>query len=263
MKNTLLMPILFIGHGNPMNALWRNDFTETLMNIGKRIPKPKAIICISAHWMTEGTWITHMPNPKTIHDFYGFPEELFEIQYPSPGHPQLADHITTTLKNRKINLDDEFWGIDHGTWSVLKHMYPEANIPVLQLSIYMEKQGDYHFQLGQELKFLREEGILIIGSGNIVHNLSLMNWETNAPPYDWVVNFDKWVKDNIEKRQFYELINNPTKSNDGSLSIPAPDHYCPLLYILGASNENDKLRFVYEGIHNASISMRCISFGLD
>jgi 4,5-DOPA dioxygenase extradiol len=164
--NTSRMPVLFIGHGSPMNAIETNDFTECLQLLGKRIPKPRAILCISAHWLTEGTWVTHMPQPKTIHDFYGFPKALFDIEYPAPGSLEVADLVKASVQQPTIQLDDETWGLDHGTWSVLRHLYPEANIPVIQLSIYLEQPGEYHYRIGQQLKLLRDQGILIVGSGN-------------------------------------------------------------------------------------------------
>jgi 4,5-DOPA dioxygenase extradiol len=257
------LPVIFIGHGNPMNALADNPFTEMLKALGKKIPRPKAILCISAHWMTEGTWITHMSEPKTIHDFYGFPKELSQVQYRAPGNPEIAEMISSEITVPKINLDDEMWGLDHGAWSVLRHVYPNADIPVLQLSLHMEKPSEYHFQLGQQLRCLREKGILIVGSGNIVHNLSLLSWIENSPPHPWAVEFDEWVKDKIKTKQYTALINDSRKTESGKRSIPTPEHWYPLLYILGASDDTDKLHFEYEKIDNASISMRTFSLGLD
>jgi 4,5-DOPA dioxygenase extradiol len=256
------MPVLFIGHGSPMNAIAKNDFTETLANLARKIPTPKAILCVSAHWMSEGTWITHMKNPKTIHDFYGFPQALFDVQYPAPGSPEIADEIRQSIQGQKIHADDEMWGIDHGTWSVLRHMYPAAQIPLMQLSVYMEQPGSYHYNLGQELHRLRSQGILILGSGNIVHNLRKINWETYSTPHDWAIEFDEWAKKKIEQREFAALVEDALSTPAGKLSIPTPDHYYPLLYTLGASDKQDEIKFEYEGIHNASISMRCISFGI-
>lgn len=256
------MPIFFFGHGSPMNAIEKSDYTEMLSIIGKKIPTPKSILCISAHWMSEGTWITHTKNPRTIHDFYGFPKELFDVQYPANGDIALAERIQSVIKSPQIQADNEMWGYDHGTWSVLKHIYPEANIPVLQLSIYMEQPGEYHFRLGEALKFLRDEDVLIIGSGNLVHNLRTIDWDRNAKPHDWAVECDLWMKEKLLARDFKALVNDATKSQAGKLSIPSPDHYYPILYILGAAYEDEKMRFEYEGIHNASISMRSISFGM-
>jgi 4,5-DOPA dioxygenase extradiol len=257
---TKRMPVLFIGHGNPMNALKETAFTKTLNAIGKTISRPRLILCISAHWLTEGTWVTHMPQPKTVHDFYGFPQELFEVQYAAPGSPQAAELIRDTITEPSIQLDDEIWGIDHGAWSVLKHLYPQADIPVLQLSINFHHKGPYHYALGQQLRFLRDQGVLIIGSGNIVHDLQKLKWQDNAQPYDWAIEFDEWVKERLIKKEFNSLVDYRLDTQAGRLSIPTPDHYYPLLYVLGAADEHDRLKFEYEGIENASISMRCFSY---
>lgn len=254
------MPALFIGHGSPMNALADNNFTKSLEQLGKKIATPNAILCISAHWMTEGTWVTGMERPKTIHDFYGFPQALFDVQYPALGSLEIANQITTNVSDPKINIDQEIWGLDHGTWSVLRHMYPNADVLVLQLSIDLSQPPEYHFKLGQELAKLRDKGVLIVGSGNIVHNLRKLNWDENARPFDWAIEFDQWVKDKIIKRDFNPLQSDFLKSESGKLSIPTPDHYYPLLYTLGASNSSDEMQFEYEEIQNASISMRCVSF---
>jgi 4,5-DOPA dioxygenase extradiol len=261
-NNKTRMPVMFIGHGSPMNAIADNSFTQALNKLGKEVPTPKAILCISAHWMTEGTWITEMANPKTIHDFYGFPQELFNVQYPAPGDPAIAKLIRSTVSNPKINGDHELWGLDHGTWSVLKHMYPEANIPVMQLSLDLSQPPEYHFNLGQSLKSLREQGVLIIGSGNIVHNLRRISWEENANPFDWALEFDQIVKDQILKRDYKPLLKDAIETTAGKLSVPTPEHYYPLLYILGASDQNETVDFVYEGIQNATISMRSVAYGL-
>lgn len=257
------MPVLFIGHGSPMNALADNQYTQTLANLGKNIPVPKAILVVSAHWMTEGSWVTEMENPKTIHDFYGFPQKLFEVQYPAPGSPEFAKFIKESVKDPKIHGDTEAWGLDHGTWSVLKHMYPKANIPVLQLSIYMAQPPAYHFKLGQELAKFREQGVLILGSGNLVHNLRSIRWEADAKPYDWAIEFDEWIKAKLESRDFHSVMNKFSDTEAGRLSVPSLDHYYPLHYILGASDAKDELKFEYEEIQNGSISMRCLSFGLN
>lgn len=256
------MPALFIGHGSPMNALADNSFTQTLKDLGQRLPPPRAILCISAHWMTEGSWITQMERPKTIHDFYGFPQALFDIQYPAPGDPELAENIRTQVLDPKIHLDSEIWGLDHGTWSILKHMYPKADLPVMQLSICMSQPGEYHLKLGQELSKLRDQGILIIGSGNIVHNLREIRWEENASPYDWCLEFDQWAKEKILARDFLSLSKDYLNTSAGKLAVPIPDHYYPLLYTLGSAHNNDEVRFEYEEIQNASISMRCVSLGM-
>lgn len=256
------LPVLFIGHGSPMNALADNPFTCKLAELGKTLPQPQAILCVSAHWMSEGSWVTNMPHPKTIHDFYGFPQALFDVQYPAPGSPAIAELIRDLVTSPSIHLDNEFWGLDHGAWSILRHMYPAADIPVLQLSVYIEQPPEYHFALGQQLRQLREHGILVVGSGNIVHNLRMMNWAEDARPYDWAVEFDAWVKDRLAARDYPSLLTCALDSVAGKLSVPAPDHWYPLLYTLGAADPADVLRFEYEGIDNSSISMRSLSFGL-
>lgn len=255
------MPVLFLGHGSPMNAITTNLFTESMTLLGKTLPKPKAILMISAHWMTKGTWVTRMQNPKTIHDFYGFPKELFQVQYPAPGNPELADQIRGLITDPKIESDETEWGLDHGTWSVLRHLYPEAHIPVVQLSLDMTKPSEFHFELGQKLRSLRTQGILIMGSGNIVHNLQKISWESNATPFDWSIEFDEWVKKTAVERNFKALVSEATNTEIGRLSIPTFDHYFPLLYILGAANTTDELSFDIEGIQNGSISMRSLRFG--
>lgn len=255
------MPVLFIGHGSPMNAIADNAYTRSLNELGKRLQRPKAILCVSAHWMSEGSWITHMKSPRTIHDFYGFPQELFEIQYPAPSDPQIAEAIQAQISDPKIQLDNEMWGFDHGTWSVLRHMYPNADVPVLQLSIYMEQPPAYHFKLGQQLKALRDQGILIIGSGNIVHNLRKIRWEQDAEPFDWAIEFDQWVKQKLEARDFEAVVNDAMNSELGKLSHPTPDHWYPFIYTLGAADKSDNLEFAYDEIQNASISMRSVILG--
>ncbi|MCM2348658.1 MAG: 4,5-DOPA dioxygenase extradiol [Bacteriovoracaceae bacterium] len=256
-----VLPALFLGHGSPMNAIDDNRFTRFLNALGKDMTRPEAILVISAHWMTEGTWITHMERPKTIHDFYGFPQPLFDVQYPAPGRPDIAEAIQKEIVNPQIQLDHEAWGLDHGTWSVLRHLYPEADIPVMQLSVYMTQPPEYHMKLGQELAKLREKGVLIVASGNIVHNLRRIRWEHNVAPYDWAIEFDEWIKQKLLARDFKALQNDFLNTEAGKLSNPSLDHYYPLLYILGASNNKDELRFEYEEIQNASVSMRCFSFG--
>lgn len=255
------MPVIFIGHGSPMNAIETNEFTLSLSSLGKKIPTPRAIVCISAHWLTEGTWVTHMSHPKTIHDFYGFPKALFDVQYPAPGSPDIAELIMSTLEKPKVHADDEIWGIDHGTWSVMRHLYPDANIPTIQLSIYLEQPGEYHYHIGQQLQFLRDHGVLIVGSGNVVHNLPRMTWGDNVKPYDWAIEFDDWIKEKLLERNDQAVITQYMNSEAGKLSVPIPDHYYPLLYVLGAANKDEELSFVYEGIQNGSISMRTLRIG--
>jgi 4,5-DOPA dioxygenase extradiol len=257
MKKT---PVLFIGHGSPMNALADNDFTRSLDRLRALCPSPRAVLCISAHWMTEGSWVTHMAQPKTIHDFYGFPQALFDVQYPAPGSPETAELVAATVQRPQVHLDDEMWGLDHGAWSVLRHIYPAADVPVLQLSLYMEQPPEYHLALGRALRPLRDQGVLIVGSGNIVHNLRRIRWEPGAMPYDWAVEFDAWARDRISVRDAAALATQFTATEAGRLSVPTTEHYLPLLYVMGAAEEGDSLRFEYEGIENGSISMRTLSF---
>jgi 4,5-DOPA dioxygenase extradiol len=233
------MPVLFVGHGSPMNAIATNPYTKTLNALGQRLPRPRAVLVVSAHWMTEGTWVTEMAKPRTIHDFYGFPQALFDVQYPAPGSPEIAKFVRENIVDPKVNADTEMWGLDHGTWSVLRHLYPKADVPVLQLSLYMEQPPEYHEKLGRELGKLRDEGILILGSGNLVHNLRRIRWEPNAESYDWVIEYHE--------------------TEAGRLSVPTLDHYYPLHYVLGAADERDELKFEYEEMQNGSISMRSFS----
>lgn len=260
MSSTNRLPVVFIGHGNPMNALAATPFTHALADLGVRIPRPKAILCVSAHWWTESTWITAMEQPRTIHDFDGFPQDLFDIQYPAPGSPELALSIQESIAMPRLHPDRDMWGLDHGTWSVLRHMYPQADVPVLQLSLNCRMSMDQHVELGQKLKQWRDQGVLIVGSGNIVHNLRQIAWERDAPPYPWAVDFDAWVKNRIEARDVTAIIKDVHATEAGRVSVPTWDHWLPLLYVLGAANDTDRLEWTYEGIENASISMRTFCF---
>lgn len=241
-----------------MNAIQSNAFTQTLVSLGKKLPKPTSILCVSAHWQTRGEWVTHMQVPPTIHDFYGFPRELTEVQYPAPGNPALAERIRSALQH--VRLDESEWGLDHGTWSVLKWIYPEANIPVVQLSIDLSKPFSFHVELGEKLKFLRDEGVLIVGSGNIVHNLGTMTWKEPAKIYDWAGKFDAWIEQRLMDRDIKALAYGAMELEEGQKSIPTPDHYIPFLYTVGASDDSDNLRFIYKGIEYGSISMRSMIF---
>lgn len=256
----LKMPLLFIGHGSPMNAIERNPFTLALNALGQKLPQPKAIICISAHWLTAGSWVTQMAHPKTNHDFYGFPPPLFAVQYPAPGAPELAHQLQQLIQKPLIHLD-QHWGLDHGTWSVMRHIYPQANIPIIQLSIDMAEAPRYHFALGNKLKELRQQGVLIIGSGNIVHNLRVLRWQAPSP-YPWAIEFDQQVKACLVQRDFAALQEQILFTEHGRLSVPTLDHYLPLLYILGAAELDEPLNFEFEDIQLGSISMRSFSFGL-
>ncbi len=259
---TTRAPALFLGHGSPMNAVDDNAFTRSLTKLGQRIPTPKAIVCVSAHWLTKGVVVTHMDAPRTIHDFYGFPQVLFDVQYPAPGSPQVADTLQASIKAPPVARDDSNWGLDHGTWSVLKHMYPAADIPVVQLSISILEPSQFHFDLGKQLRALREQGVMIVGSGNIVHNLRRIRWEDSAQPFDWALEFDEWVKEHLQRRDVEPLLNEIATTEAARLSIPTRDHYYPLLYTLGAAYDDEPAQFEFEGIQNGSISMRCVSYGL-
>lgn len=254
------MPALFFGHGSPMNVVADNAYTQTLNKLGLTLPTPKTILSISAHWLTEGTFVTSTEKPKTIHDFYGFPQELFNIQYNAPGSQTAAMYINHLVENPRIKFDNGEWGLDHGTWTVLKHLYPKADIPVLQLSIDINQPPEFHYNLGMKLRELRKYGVMIIGSGNIVHNLRRISWKTDAEVLDWAREFDLWFKDRLEKRDFTSLMKEFNSTESGRLSVPTPDHYYPALYIMGAAADSDKMSFVYEEIQNASISMRSFMF---
>ena len=254
------MPAIFFGHGNPMNALLKNDWTEAWTTIGRTVETPRAILCVSAHWYLPATLVTAMTVPRTIHDFGGFPRELFQVQYPAPGDPELAQQVQELLKPIDVGLDHE-WGLDHGTWSVLCHVFPNANVPIVQLSIDETQPAKFHFELGKRLRPLRDDGILIAGSGNLVHNLHTYAWGRHMPePYDWAVRFEKTARELMQRGDFEPLIEYETLGRDALLSIPTPDHYLPLLYILGAASANDTISFPVEGIDGGSISMLAISF---
>lgn len=252
---TETLPVFFLGHGSPMNALADNGYTKKLAGMRELAPAPRAILVISAHWLTEGTFVTAMEKPRTIHDFYGFPEALAKVQYPAPGSPGLARSIAEEILSPSIQLDSRDWGLDHGTWSVLRHVFPEATIPVLQLSIDITQPPEFHYELGRQLARLREQGVLIVGSGNLVHNLRRISWEERAKPEDWALEFDAWTKEKLEKRDDHALTFGFRASEAGKLSVPTPDHYYPLLYVLGAS-EKSAPRFTVEEIQNGSIAMR-------
>ncbi|MGE0764286.1 MAG: 4,5-DOPA dioxygenase extradiol [Bdellovibrionales bacterium] len=255
------LPTIFIGHGSPMNAIQDNDYTKALATLGHSLPKPKAILMVSAHWMTAGTWVTHMSAPKTIHDFHGFPPELFDVQYPAAGEPQLAESIHKMIDDPPIYLDESSWGLDHGTWAVLKHLYPAADIPVVQLSLDMTQPPEFHFAMGKRLRALREQDVLVLGSGNIVHNLRKLTWSNPEKVHEWAQAFDTQVKKQLLTRDYQPLLGAILQSENGRLSVPTPDHYYPLLYILGASDDHESLNFVYEGMELGAISMRTLIFG--
>lgn len=239
---TQQMPILFLGHGSPMNAIEQNVFNQHWQQIGKSLPKPNAILCVSAHWETQGTKITAMDPPATIHDFGGFPNALYEISYPAPGSLHWAQEIQKELGQSTVSLDFE-WGLDHGTWSVLMHLYPEASIPVLQLSLDYGKSPEYHYQLGKQLQQLRSKGVLIVGSGNMVHNLRRMNWHQPQSGYDWAEEANTSLKRFIKMDATDQLLQYHNLGQALQLAIPTPEHYLPMLYILGMKTAKDEILF--------------------
>jgi 4,5-DOPA dioxygenase extradiol len=250
-------PLLFVGHGSPMNGIEDNEFSQRWAAMGKEIPTPTAVLCISAHWYTSGTFITAMNNPKTIHDFGGFPKALFNVQYPAPGNPELAKEAASLIHSTSVGLDHD-WGLDHGTWSVVKNMYPNANIPVLQLSIDYTKPPEFHYALAKELQALRKKGVLIIGSGNMVHNLRIMNWHQPESGFDWADEMNNTFKKLIETDNHQALINYQNLGEAGTLSIPTPEHYLPLLYILGMKEKNESVSFFNDKTVMGSISMTSV-----
>ncbi len=253
------MPAIFFGHGNPMNAIAENVYAKKWHAIGRALPEPKAVLCVSAHWYVEETAVTAMPNPRTIHDFGGFPRELFEVTYPAPGDPELARRVAELLAPARVRLDESSWGFDHGTWSVLVHLFPNANVPVVQLSIDETKPPEYHYELAQRLAPLRDEGVLIVGSGNVVHNLHAYAWGRHpAEPFDWALRFEARVREILLAHQDVNLVNYEALGRDALLSAPTPDHYLPLLYVLAVRRETDAVTFPVEGIDGGSVSMLAV-----
>ena len=262
-NTTEKMPVLFLGHGSPMNAIEENQFVQGFRNISREIPSPNAILCISAHWFTNGTFVTAMQNPKTIHDFYGFPKELFAVDYPAPGSPELARE-TAELLLPEIVEEDHSWGLDHGAWSVIKHLYPNAEIPVIQLSIDYTKQPQYHFDLAKKLQKLREKGILIIGSGNIVHNLRMVDWKninTVGAGWDWAVEAREKTNNWLLDGNFQNLIDYQNQGIALQTAVPSPDHYLPLIYSLGLKEKSESLSLFNDELIGGSLSMTSVRIG--
>ena len=251
------MPVMFIGHGSPMNAIEENEFTETWTALGSKIPKPKAILSVSAHWYTDGSRICDAQYPTQIYDMYGFPRELYELKYPVKGSPELA-HSTKALLAEEVKIDNS-WGIDHGTWSVLCRMYPEAEIPVYQLSINRNANATVHYRMGQELSALRDQGVLILGSGNVVHNLSRINWELEGG-YPWAEEFDTYIKNSILNQQYDRAVQYKSAGAASDYAFPTPEHYYPLLYVLGAADEKDKVHVYNDACILGSLSMTSYLF---
>ena len=265
LPNTEKMPVLFVGHGSPMNALEDNPFTQSLKKLGEQFKKegrkPSAILVVSAHWLTRGTFVDVSPKPKTIHDFGGFPQALFDAQYPAPGSPELAKE---TAKLSALIHESDDWGLDHGAWTILMHLFPDADVPVFQMSIDYYQPLQYHLDLAKQLQSLREKGVLIVGSGNIVHNLrmSMERLRTgDARPFDWAVEFDTWVNEKIAGRDFQSLVTYEKAGEAGKLSVPTVDHYVPMLYSLGLAGEKEDISQVYEEVTMGGISMRTFQVG--
>jgi 4,5-DOPA dioxygenase extradiol len=255
------LPAIFFGHGNPMNAVTTNRYTQAWQRIGGQITRPKAILSISAHWFVPGTGITVSTSPRTIQDVGGFPRELYQVRYPAPGDPDLARRVQEMLSPLPVEPDDS-WGLDHGTWSVLTHVYPDADVPVVQLSIDERQPGAFHFEVGKRLAPLREEGILIVGSGNLVHNLHAYAWGRHMPdPYDWAVRFETEAKQRMLAGEYKSLINYERLGPEAILSVPTPDHYLPMLYVLGACQQGERIQFPVEGVDGGSISMLAVQIG--
>ena len=255
------VPTIFFGHGNPLNALQRNEYTKGWSAIGDSIAKPSAVLCVSAHWYVPQTVVTAMPQPRTIHDFGGFPRELYEVQYPAPGSAALAQRVRQLLAPMPVAMDQR-WGLDHGTWSVLCHVFPQADVPVVQLSIDETQPPEFHYQVGQRLAPLRDEGVLVIGSGNLVHNLHTYAWgRQDVEPFDWAVRFEARARELIMSGDFAPLVDYESLGRDALLSAPTPDHYLPLLYVLGAAQPDDSVAFPVEGFDGGSVSMLTVKFG--
>jgi len=251
----VLQPAIFFGHGNPMNALAQNEFTLGWARLGRDLPRPKAILCISAHWYVPRTGVTISTSPRTIHDFGGFPDELYQVQYAAPGSPALARRVEELLAPLPVNLDEE-WGLDHGTWSVLTHVYPQADIPVVQLSIDAARPPQFHYEIGKRLAPLREEGILVMGSGNLVHNLRAIDWSgATKGAYDWAARFELQARQMMQAGDYAPLLAYEKLGNDARLAIPTPDHFLPLLHVLGVQQNSDRITFPVEGADMGSISM--------
>ena len=252
------MPVLFVGHGNPMNVMEDNEFSRAWDAAGKALPKPKAVICISAHWVTRGTMITAMDKPRTIYDFYGFPPEMYEIRYDAPGAPDLAEQVRRIIKNTEVKPDLN-WGLDHGTWTVLKRMFPNADVPVIQMSLDANIEAQKHYEISRQLKELREEGVLIIGSGNIVHNLRMARFDDSA--FNWAVEFDQRIANWISQNDHEPIIHYEKGDQAAALAINTAEHYVPLLYTLALKDENEPVSFFADKVTGGSLSMRSVRIG--
>lgn len=252
------MPALFLAHGNPMNALADNTFTRGLTAMAGDLPRPKAVLVVSAHWQTRGTHVLSSANPRTIHDFGGFPEELYEVQYPAAGSPEFAACVCELIPEARA---DDAWGLDHASWSILRHMWPDADVPVFELSLDATVPTAVHWELGTKLAPLRDAGVLVVGSGNIVHSFAGISWEPDAPAKLWAEEFDAWIADAVSRRDRDALVNYESAGTMARLSVPTDEHYLPLLYAAAMSDENDEVTFTHIGIDMSSMSMRCVRFG--
>ncbi len=259
-ENTPKTPVLFLGHGSPMNAIQDNEFVRGWKAIGKSLPKPTAVLCISAHWETKGTLVTAMEKPKTIHDFGGFPEELFAVQYPAPGSPALAAETKKIITKTQVGLDKN-WGLDHGCWSVVKNLYPNADVPVIQMSLDYSQGPQYHYELARELSSLRSKGVLIVGSGNMVHNLGIIDWRNPDSGYDWAIESNASLKKMISENDHNKIINYKSLGKSMALSVPTPEHFIPLIYTLGLKDENEAVSFFNDKTVMGSISMTSLKIG--
>lgn len=262
MSSTEKMPVLFLGHGSPMNAIEENEFVANFRRLGNEMVRPTAILCISAHWETNGTYVTAMQNPPTIHDFGGFPQELFEVQYPAPGSPQLAKQTKAIITKTNVGLDDK-WGLDHGAWSVIKHLYPNADIPVIQMSIDYTQPAKYHYELAKELNGLRTKGVLIVGSGNMVHNLRMVSWKrlNEVYAYDWTIEANQKMKHFIVNEDHKSLINFKSQGKAFELAIPTPEHYMPLIYTLALKTKNEEITIFNDKPVGGSLTMTSVKIG--
>jgi 4,5-DOPA dioxygenase extradiol len=255
------MPAFFFGHGNPMNAIEGNAYTEAWAAIGRDLPRPRAVLVVSAHWYRPGTWVTAMRAPRTIHDFGGFPRALYEVVYPAPGDPSLAREVQEMLAPVPVGLDQD-WGLDHGTWSVLVHLFPDASVPVVQLAIDETRRPRFHYDVGRRLSALRDEGVLVIGSGNLVHNLHAYAWGRHpVEPFDWAVRFERRARELLVAAEHDPLVGYESLGRDALLSVPTPEHYLPLLYVLGLRREGEAASFPVEGIDGGSVSMLTVRLG--
>lgn len=256
-----MMPAIFFGHGNPILTLPKNVYTQAWAAVGKSIPRPEAVLAVSAHWYIRECAVTANAKPPTIHDFGGFPAELFQVEYPAPGNPELARHVQGLLAPLPVRMAED-WGLDHGTWSVLRHVFPNADIPIVQLSIDRTQPPQFHYDLGKRLMPLREKGVLVVGSGNLVHNLAQYAWDGDAShPFDWAMRFDRHVRDALVRGNDASLIDYTKLGRDALLSIPTPDHYLPFLYLLGLRRQGEPVSFPVEGIEGGTMSMRAVQFG--